>query len=212
MARTVALLDLGVGNLHSVERALTQAARGCRSSVVVQRCLKGEDLLKVDAIVAPGQGGFSSGAAALADGLGDALKQAIDHGTPYFGICLGLQLLFDRSDESPSDRGLGHFSGSVTALDRTGVKIPHMGWNQIEPVGPVHPYLQALGGAGAWAYFIHSFHAQPTEEVIAATASHGNNTVTAAVHRDNVFATQFHPEKSQAGGLQMLAAFLEAPP
>jgi glutamine amidotransferase len=211
MARTVALLDLGVGNLHSVERALTHAAGACKRAVRVQRCLSPEELLKADAIVAPGQGGFSSGAAALGGGLGDALKQALARGTPYFGICLGLQLLFEGSEESPNDRGLGHFSGTVAALDRSGVKIPHMGWNQVEPVGPLHPYLAALGGAGAWAYFIHSYHAETADAVVVATASHGANIVTAAVHRDNVFATQFHPEKSQAGGLSMLAAFLEDP-
>ncbi len=209
MTRTVALLDLGVGNLHSVERALAFAARSCGSSIEIRRGLAPDELAAADAIVAPGQGGFSVGAAALAGGLGEVLVQELRQGTPYFGICLGLQLLFETSEEAPGAKGLGWFRGSVKALDPTGVKIPHMGWNQVEAVGAPHRYLQALGGDGSWAYFIHSFHAQAKEDVVVATCSHGNNLVTAAVHRDNVFATQFHPEKSQAGGLRMLTAFLE---
>ncbi len=209
MTRTVALLDLGVGNLHSVERALTFAARSCTKTLEIRRGLAAEELLSADAIVAPGQGGFSVGASALAGGVGDSLMKALRQGTPYFGICLGLQLLFETSEEAPGAKGLGWFRGSVKALDPTGVKIPHMGWNQVQAVGLPHRYLQALGDDGSWAYFIHSFHAQPEEEVLVATCTHGDNLVTAAVHRDNVFATQFHPEKSQAGGLRMLTAFLE---
>lgn len=211
MAMQVALLDLGVGNMHSVERALAVAASRSGRSVSILRSASADAIVKADAIVAPGQGGFASGAQALAGGVAEALLEALRRGTPYFGICLGLQLLFETSAEAPGVSGLGWFSGTVEALDPRGVKIPHMGWNQIEWAGPGHRLLRALGPQGAWAYFVHSYHAHTTDPVVCATATHGNNRVTAAVARDQVFATQFHPEKSQAGGLAMLTAFLEEP-
>jgi glutamine amidotransferase len=147
---------------------------------------------------------------ALGQGLASALRERIAAGIPYLGICMGLQILFETSAEAPGVAGLGIFRGSVARLRQApGVKVPHMGWNHLELRGPGHPCLTAAGGEGTYVYFVHSFHAVPRDgDLIIATVSHGPNTITAAVSRDNVLATQFHPEKSQAAGLLLLGAFL----
>jgi glutamine amidotransferase len=175
-------------------------------------------------LVVPGQGAFRDGAAALAaDGgaMGAAIGAAIDAGAHYLGICLGLQLLFESSEEAPGAKGLALFSGEVVRipddlLDDGGrkLKVPHMGWNQAaalttlggERVAP----LLAAAGKDPWFYFVHSYHALSRDpSIVAATARYGCLEVTAAVARDRVVATQFHPEKSQRAGLAFLRAFLE---
>ncbi|HXK17237.1 MAG TPA: imidazole glycerol phosphate synthase subunit HisH, partial [Polyangiaceae bacterium] len=130
--------------------------------------------------------------------------------TPYLGICLGLQVLFESSEEAPGAAGFGWFKGAVQKLmPRADIKIPHMGWNSLELQSGGHPLLEAAGGANTYVYFVHSFHAVASEAgVVKATVSHGDNVVTAAVSRDNVIATQFHPEKSQAAGQALLRRFL----
>jgi glutamine amidotransferase len=209
---TVVVLDTGLGNLRSVEKALTVAAarRGLRS-VEVARSSDPEVVRRASRLVVPGQGGFRDCARALAGGLREAILEVISGGVPYLGICLGLQILFEDSAEAPGQRGLGVLEGSVERLDASGVKIPHMGWNQLDIAGEPHPLLAAAGGAGTFVYFVHSFHAVPSQPaVIAATSSYGENRLTAAVARDNVFAVQFHPEKSQEAGLALLGAFLSS--
>jgi glutamine amidotransferase len=131
-------------------------------------------------------------------------------GTPYLGICLGLQMLFESSEEAPGACGFGWFKGAVRKLSGgPGVKIPHMGWNSLTLQSGGHALLEAAGGAGTYVYFVHSFHAVASEpDVVKATVQHGDNVVTAAVARDNVIATQFHPEKSQAAGQGLLRRFL----
>jgi glutamine amidotransferase len=131
-------------------------------------------------------------------------------GTPYFGICMGLQILFESSEESPGSPGFGWFQGSVQKLvGGPSIKIPHMGWNSLNLRHGGHPLLVAAGGEDAYVYFVHSFHAVPVDEsLVKATVQHGNNVVTAAVGRDNVVATQFHPEKSQTAGIALLRHFL----
>ncbi len=203
-ARAVTIVDVCSGNLRSVERALERAG----ATVTITR--DPDAVRRADRIVVPGQGAFGVFMQGLADrGLGDALREAIGSGRPYLGICLGLQILFEESDEAPGERGLGVLRGRVERL-RGGpdLKIPHIGWNQLELTNGGHAHLAAAGGAGTWFYFVHSFHAVATDPAVVATSSYGENRICAAVCRDNVFATQFHPEKSQRAGLALLRSFL----
>ncbi|MEB2313022.1 MAG: imidazole glycerol phosphate synthase subunit HisH [Sorangiineae bacterium] len=210
----VVILDVGLGNLRSVERALEAAARERALEATVLRSAEPSVLASADRLVVPGQGGFRDGARALAGDRARALTTAIERGTPYLGICLGLQLLFEASSEAPGERGLGVLRGRVERLvGGPGVKIPHMGWNQLEPRSGGHPLLDAAGGEGAWVMFAHSYHAVPAEPGLTrAVARHGGQLVTAAIARDHLFATQFHPEKSQRAGLALLGAFLGGAP
>jgi imidazole glycerol-phosphate synthase subunit HisH len=206
----VALVDLGMGNLASVERALGQAAIDAGVACAVRRTPDPDVVRRADKIVVPGQGAFRDCAAGLAGALGDALRERIAAGVPLLGICLGLQALFDESEEAPGARGLGIFPGRVMRLaSGDGYKIPHMGWNRVEILRRDAGALAAFTGEEPYFYFVHSFHAVPEDpSLVAAVTTHGPHRVTAAVQRDNVTATQFHPEKSQGAGLRLLAAFL----
>jgi imidazole glycerol-phosphate synthase subunit HisH len=204
----VAVVDYGMGNLQSVVQALRAAAP---EGTEVVRTSAPEVVRAADRLVVPGQGGFRDAAAALAqNGLGDSVLEKMRAGSPYLGICLGLQILFESSEEAPGVAGFGWFKGSVDKLvGGADIKIPHMGWNSLELKSGGHELLEAAGGADAYVYFVHSFHAVPTEPgVVKATVQHGSNVVTAAISRDNVVATQFHPEKSQAAGIALLRRFL----
>jgi glutamine amidotransferase len=183
-------------------------------------------VLRAERIVMPGQGSFEGGGRALdRDGpLGRAVARAIADGKPYLGICLGLQLLFEESEEAPGVRGLGVLKGRVERIpdglpDGRGgrLKVPHMGWNHVVPTGRAHPIFAAAAdavlasdaSAGVPYYFVHSFHAVPAEPlVVEATCDYGDRKLTAAVAVRNVFAVQFHPEKSQQAGLALLGAFV----
>lgn len=212
----VLVVDLGMGNLRSVERALARAAAdaGLAREIVVDGAPAA--IARADRVVVPGQGAFRDCAVALAAGVGDALREHLGRGRPYLGICLGLQALFDESEEAPGARGLGVLAGRVVrlpggAVDASGahVKVPHMGWNQLEMARPGAGPLAVYDAAPPHVYFVHSYHAAPADpSVVAAVAWHGPHRVTAAVQRGPVTATQFHPEKSQGAGLALLAAFL----
>jgi len=209
----IALLDLGMGNLRSVERALSKAAADRGLSCEIVRTNKPDDLRACDKLLVPGQGAFRDAARALSGDLGEALLEAIHKGTPYLGICLGLQVLFERSDEAEGARGLGFFRGDVVKLEagegHDAVKIPHIGWNQLEMQGTTKSCLDIFASAPPQMYFVHSYHARPADQtIVIATATHGKNGVTAAVARDNVMAVQFHPEKSQGAGLWLLGEFV----
>ena len=207
----IALIDTGHANLRSVHRALVEASHSQKNAVSMALTHDPSAIRAADKIVVPGQGGFGDCLTGLhLGGAHEALVEAARRGTHYLGICLGLQALFERSDESPDAVGLGLYAGRCERLRLAdGVKIPHMGWNQINLTHGGHPVLSQAGGDGAWFYFVHSFHAVPEDEtLVCATATHGPNTVTAAVARDNVLATQFHPEKSQRAGIRLLEAFL----
>jgi glutamine amidotransferase len=214
----IAVVDVGTGNLRSVERALERAGAEARIECRIEITGSPEAIGRADKVVMPGQGAFRDCAAGLATGIGDALKDQIGRGTPYLGICLGLQALLEDSEEAPGAKGLGLFRGTVRRLadgavdPATGapVKIPHMGWNRIDIVRRGAGPLRVFDDDPPHVYFVHSFHAVPEDaSLIAATADHGPYRITAAIQKDNVTATQFHPEKSQAAGLKLLVAFLK---
>jgi glutamine amidotransferase len=203
----VVVSDLGLGNLRSVERALVRAAGAEGLDVAVSLSKDPDELRRADKIVVPGQGGFGACARALEGGLGDTLREAIARGTPYLGICLGLQILFARSEEAEGVPGLGILAGDVTRIRAPGLKIPHTGWNVVVPGASSHVLVPR---APTYFYFVHSYVARPSDpSVVAATTSYGEELV-AAVAKDNVFACQFHPEKSQKDGLDLLGRFLRA--
>lgn len=196
----LALVDIQSGNLHSVENAL-RAAGGSEIVVTADPDL----IARADRIVLPGVGAFGACAANLRaiDGLEPALRRRVlEEGAPFLGICVGMQLLAGHGEELGHHRGLGWFAGSVRRLDPAGTaaKVPHMGWNDVQPRGD-HPLVPT-----GEAYFLHSF-AYEGEGVIAETDHAG--PVTAAVGRDNIVGVQFHPEKSQRYGLDLLARFLK---
>lgn len=206
MTERVVIVDVGVGNLRSVEKAV--AAAGAELGVVPERSADLELIRKADRLIVPGQGEFSELLRRLGDERLQLLKERIAAGTPYFGICVGMQILFSSSEEAEGVPGMGVLPGTVRRLQGGGgLKIPHMGWNQLELRSSGHPFLEA----GSWFCFMHSFHCVPSEpDVLRAVAVYGPNQVTAAVARDNVFATQFHPEKSQRAGLSLLGRFLRS--
>jgi imidazole glycerol-phosphate synthase subunit HisH len=207
----IVVCDVGLGNLRSVERGLLEACKhaGCRAEVEVTRDLS--RLAGADKLVMPGQGGFGDCARAMTAGVGDAIRAHIATQRPYLGICLGLQVLFEESEEAPGCAGLGILKGPVVKL-REGIdgvtgaslKIPHTGWNEVRPTA--HPGL--LTPRTEHFYFVHSFVVAPSDPaVVAATTDYGEPFVSAVAY-DNVFACQFHPEKSQRGGLALLERFL----
>ena len=209
MTTRVAVVDYGMGNLQSVVQALRAAAP---DGTEIERTSAPDVVRAADRVVVPGQGGFRDAAARLQqDGLGESILEKMRSGAPYLGICLGLQVLFESSEEAPGAAGFGWFKGAVKKLaPAPDIKIPHMGWNSLELTSGGHPLLAAAGGANTYVYFVHSFHAVASEpDVVKAIVQHGPNMVTAAVARDNVVATQFHPEKSQAAGQALLRRFLE---
>lgn len=207
----IAVVDSGSGNLRSVERALAHV--GGRPVLTSDP----EVVRRADRIVVPGQGAFADCMAAMErTGLGEAVREVVAAGRPYLGICLGLQILFDESEEHGPVRGLGLLPGRVVKFrfpDEPGRKVPHIGWNQLAPGpaaaagGPPEPLMRGIGEA-AHVYFIHSYYVEPAEsERVALTCDYGGR-FCAAVRKGNLFACQFHPEKSQAVGLRLLENFV----
>ena len=166
-------------------------------------------ILAADKLVLPGVGDFGECMSNLeATGLIPAIRQKIADGTPLLGICIGEQILFEGSEESPGAKGLGLFKGMVRRINAPGLKVPHMGWNSVNFSEPKHPLFKDLG-EHPYFYFVHSYHCVPEDgSVITAVTEYGEQ-LTAAVARDNVMATQFHPEKSGDVGLQVLKNFIE---
>lgn len=197
---TVALIDYGAGNVPSVERALERLGASSRRLAVPG------DLANARAIILPGVGHYAAIIRALdSQNLRAPLLAAIGRGVPFLGICLGLQALFASSEEAPDLSGLGLASDSVKSLPR-GVKLPHMGWNRLRIVKPSR--LLAGLGESDYFYFAHSFAAESSEHAVA-TCDYGTS-FTAVLEKHNVFATQFHPEKSGAAGARLLGNFLRA--
>lgn len=203
--RAVTIVDVCSGNLRSVERALERAG----ATVTITR--DPDAVRRADKVVVPGQGTFDVFMRSLEErGLTGSLREAISSGKPYLGICLGLQVLFDSSEENGPCTGLGVIGGKVIRLapKNPALKVPHMGWNRVH--FRRHDPLFTGIDDGAQFYFVHSFHALPSDPSLLAGAAEHGVAITAAIRKDNVFACQFHPEKSQAVGLRMLSNFVEA--
>lgn len=199
----IAVIDYDMGNLHSACKGLANA--GATPHITDQVA----DLEKADAVVLPGDGAFDPAMQHLRSrDLVQPIKDVIASGKPFLGICLGLQLLFDASEEG-KEAGLGIVPGVIKRFQREpGITIPHMGWNQLTLTQPSAPVWQGIQD-GDWVYFVHSFYAEPANaSVIAATVTHGSQTVTAAIAQDNLMAMQYHPEKSAPAGLTMLDNFV----
>jgi glutamine amidotransferase len=201
----VLLVDTSMGNLRSVARALERVGASVEVSADPDR------IAAAARVVVPGQGHFSDCARALEGGLSDALLRHIAAGKPYLGICLGMQVLFESSEEAPGARGLGVFEGTVRRFptDRVDpddpsrrLKVPHMGWNLVEGTHPLLP-------ARDWFYFVHSYYCDPADTACVVGSCEYGERFSAAVARDNVLACQFHPEKSQRAGSALLARFVE---
>lgn len=193
----VTVLDFGLGNLRSVAKALERAGADVTVSEEVDA--------SADGLVVPGQGHFGSCVVNLGARL-DQVRAWIEAGRPYFGICLGLQVLFERSEESP-EAGMSLFEGAVVRF-ASGLKVPHIGWNEIVPAEKAAMFDGV--DAGTRFYFVHSYFPAPADSsVVSATADYGG-AFCAAVERDNVMATQFHPEKSGDAGARVLRNFIDS--
>ncbi|MDB4977606.1 MAG: Imidazole glycerol phosphate synthase amidotransferase subunit [Myxococcaceae bacterium] len=202
-SRSVVIADLGLGNLRSVARAVERA--GGEATISADP----DALRKAPKVIVPGQGAFRDCGIALERGFGSALRELIAQGTPYLGLCLGMQLLFEKSAEAPGTLGLGLFEGTVErfpkhlqATDGARLNVPHMGWNQVEGT---HAALPTRG----WFYFAHSYVCVPKDQSLIVGRAHYGIDFCAAVARDNVFACQCHPEKSQEEGHLLLQRFVE---
>ena len=199
----IALLDYGAGNVRSVQKALTAAGGD------VQLVPNPGTVAQADAVVLPGVGAFDDCINAMQrQELFEAARAFVSTGKPFLGICVGYQALFEKSEEFNScAAGLGIFEGSVVRVPDTEVKVPQIGWNEVQFSKPDCPILQGIE-SGSHFYFVHSYYPQPKDESIVATRTEYGVDFVSAVWRDNVFATQFHPEKSQNVGLQLLTNFV----
>jgi imidazole glycerol-phosphate synthase subunit HisH len=197
---TVALVDYGAGNLRSVENALREV--GAR--VVVTH--DPDAVRKADRVVVPGQGAMPACAEAMRrSGVAEAVLEVVRRGTPYLGICVGLQLLFDEGEEAGGAKGLGILPGKIARLP-AGQKLPNIGWSPLRATPSAPPLFAPMDGA--YAYFAHSYAAPATAPGVALTTTHGV-AYCAALAKDNLFAVQFHPEKSQRVGLALLERFVQ---
>jgi imidazole glycerol-phosphate synthase subunit HisH len=218
-APTVAVVDYGMGNLRSVAHAVQTAAQGSGVQVVITQ--RPEEVRGAERIVLPGQGAMRDCMACLRDsGLKEAVLEAAAS-KPMFGVCVGMQMLLDQSDEQDTP-GLGLIPGRVHKFELQGrlqpdgsrFKVPQMGWNRVKQTqhsGKVHALYQGVSDE-SWFYFVHSFYAKPASTEHSAGETDYGGLFTAALARDNIFATQFHPEKSAAQGLQLYRNFLSWKP
>lgn len=197
----IAIIDYGAGNLQSVKKALDYL--GYDSEVTADK----DKILNASHVILPGVGSFGDAMASIRErDLEDTIKKAADGSKPFLGICLGLQLLFESSDESPNVKGLGIFDGKVITIPKdNGLKVPHMGWNSVE--------LQQTDGIfkdiknNSYFYFVHSYYLTNADDIVAGTTQYGVE-IQCAVQKGLVCATQFHPEKSSDVGLQLLKNFV----
>jgi len=200
----IALVDYDMGNLHSVQKAVAKV--GYESF----RVNDPENLEQADLLILPGVGAFRDAITALQSrGLDQAIRSHIQKGKPFLGICLGLQLLFDRSEESGGVDGLGILPGVVKKFSKSpGLKIPHMGWNQVHCQENAPEFAKRMDAR--YFYFVHSYYVEPRETDIIAGVSSYPKAFCVAVSKDNIFAVQFHLEKSQKNGLELLGFYLKS--
>jgi glutamine amidotransferase len=215
---TVAVIDYGSGNLHSAAKALERASResGANTPIVVTN--DPDQVRKAERVVLPGVGAFADCKRGLdaVPGMVEALTEAVrEKGKPFFGICVGMQLLAERGLEHGVTQGLGWLRGDVDRITPSdaSLKIPHMGWNTLDEKRK-HPLFDGieLGARGLHAYFVHSYHLKPADESDLVAQADYAGAITAAVAHDNIAGSQFHPEKSQRLGLALLANFLRWKP
>ncbi|MCG8692828.1 MAG: imidazole glycerol phosphate synthase subunit HisH [Minwuiales bacterium] len=211
MTQSVAIIDYGSGNLRSAAKAFERAGAETGQAIQVHVTGDADRVANADRILLPGVGAFADCMAGLTglDGMAEALEQSVRRqGRPFLGICVGMQLMATRGLEHGEHRGLGWIEGDVTLiepLDR-GLKIPHMGWNELQILEP-HPVLAGIND-GDHAYFVHSYGVRAAKADIVKSEVDYGGPVTAIVGCDNMVGTQFHPEKSQATGLRLIANFL----
>ncbi|MGN0430922.1 MAG: imidazole glycerol phosphate synthase subunit HisH [Lachnospiraceae bacterium] len=198
----IAIIDYDAGNIKSVEKALQFLSQ----EVVVTR--DAETILHADKVILPGVGSFGDAMGKLHQyGLVEVIKQVVAKGTPFLGICLGLQLLFESSEESPGVEGLGILKGKILRIpEGEGIKVPHIGWNSLQ--FPNRGKLFEGLHKETYVYFVHSYYLKAEEEEIVVAATEYGTYIHASVEKDNVFACQFHPEKSSDTGLAILRNFV----
>ena len=199
----IAIIDYDAGNIKSVEKALKTLGQ----EVIVTR--DAEIILKADKVILPGVGAFGDAMGKLHDyGLVDVIYKVVEKNTPFLGICLGLQLMFESSEETPGVEGLGILKGKIVKIPENGdLKIPHMGWNSLHFQN--NGRLFANLPQDSYVYFVHSYYLQADEESIVKATTDYSTCIHASVEKDNVFACQFHPEKSSDVGLTILKNFCE---
>jgi imidazole glycerol-phosphate synthase subunit HisH len=198
----IALIDYGISNLRSVQKAFEHLETEVTLVDTPDR------LAQADRLILPGVGAFRAGMKGLQErSLIESIKQAVRDGKPLIGICLGMQLLFEKSDEMGETTGLGLLPGRVTRIAGSSLKVPHMGWNQLEVVRD-HPLVCDLA-SGSYAYFVHSYAIYPEDQSIVLAITDYGTPFASIVGRGKVCGLQFHPEKSQAVGLRLLKNFLE---
>ncbi|MBL7140349.1 MAG: imidazole glycerol phosphate synthase subunit HisH [Planctomycetes bacterium] len=216
----IVIVDYGMGNLRSVQKAVERIGSAAEVSD------RPDVVAGADRLIVPGVGAFGDAMAALRQrGLVEAIRDVIAKGRPFLGICLGLQFLFEESEEvaeapvdvaalgqTPLPKGLGVLPGRVVrfspSLAERGLKVPHMGWNRAEPAGEC-PLFAGMEREGVYFYFAHSYYAAPRDESVVAARTDYDEPFASAVASGNVYATQFHPEKSQAAGLMLLENFVQ---
>lgn len=202
MKSTIAIVDYGMGNLRSVHKAFER----CGAAVRVTDSPR--QVAQADKIVLPGVGAFGAAVRELRSrDLWDAVLGRIRSGAPYLGLCLGLQLLFERSQESPDERGFAVVPGTVKRFTGS-LKVPHMGWNTLKLSKKNCPLLKGIKNED-YFYFVHSYYADPKDTAWSAAKTHYGKNFCSVVWKDNVYATQFHPEKSQEQGLAIIRNFTE---
>lgn len=199
----IAIIDYGAGNIQSVSKALAHI--GCEAFITRDK----DKILKADGAVLPGVGSFGDTMDTMIEyGIKDTVIEYTKSGKPFLGICLGLQLLFPKSEESPDAEGLGIFDGSITKIPSgEGLKIPHIGWNSLD-IKKSDGLFKGIG-KNPYVYFVHSYFLNASDKSIVSAQTEYGVTIDAAVEKGNVFATQFHPEKSGETGLKILRNFAD---
>ena len=198
----VAIIDYDAGNVKSVEKAVTHLGKDGRLT------RDRNDILNADHVRLPGVGSFGDAMGNLVKyGMDEVIREVVSKGTPFLGICVGLQLIFEDSEESPGVSGLGLLKGHIKRIPDTGVKVPHIGWNSL--TFPHEGTIFKGINEGSFVYFVHSYYLEAADEAIVTAETEYGTRIHASVEQGNIYTTQFHPEKSSDVGLKILENFLE---